>query len=177
MDGTRIPVNEAVALPTPILTHPANTPFPRGNTTLPGAQFTLDLSSAQGGEIGGELCLDEALRGHLSPCVLRKTEKRWKGESTKTRPAKLQELPFRQLELRMRKPFAHGTNSLRKNGLIVPFFIPKDMREGKVESVRGSCRRLGLCLGHLPKDLCLGIQKSISARRPYAPEASCFPNS
>jgi hypothetical protein len=148
MEGARIRVDQAVVFPIPVLTHPANTPFPCGNTALLGAEFALDPSSAQGGEIGGELCLDEAFRGHLCPCVLRKTEKRWEGERTKTRPAHLQEFPFRQLELRMCKLFTHGTNSLRKNGLIFLFFIPKDVREGKVESVRGYRSRLGLRLVH-----------------------------
>ena len=95
MKGARIRVDQAVAFPIPILTHPAKTPLPFGNPAPLGAEFTLDLSSTKGSEIGGELCLDEAFLGHLCPHGFGKTEEGGAGKGTETRPAKLQELPFR----------------------------------------------------------------------------------
>ena len=74
LDDAGISVNQAVAHTLPILTHPTESPFSRGNPAPPGAQFALDLASTQGGEVGGELCLDEALLRHLCPRGLRKGE-------------------------------------------------------------------------------------------------------
>ena len=67
MKGAGIGVYQAVAFPVPILAYPADAPFPLGNAALLGAELAPDLFSTQGGEIGGELRLDEALLGHLGP--------------------------------------------------------------------------------------------------------------
>ena len=136
MNGAGISVNQAVVFPSPILTHSTKTPFPPGNTAPPWAQFTLDLSTIQGSEIGGELCLDEAFGGHLCPQGFRKTQDVSEAKSTETRPAKFQELPFREVWLRdtlthpaasrveqegeICKGFTHVIYSL-KNGLNTKF--------------------------------------------------------
>jgi len=100
MNDARIPVHQAIVFPSPILTDSTKTPFPPGNAAPPGTQFTLDLSASQGSKIGGELCLNEAFLGHLSPQGFRKTEELSEPKSTETRPASLQELPLRQMGLR-----------------------------------------------------------------------------
>jgi len=100
MNDARIPVHQAVIFPSPILTDSTKTPSPLGNTAPPGTQFTLDLPPLQGSKIGGEPCLNEAFFGHLSPQGFRKTEEVSEVESTETRPANLQEFPFRQMGLR-----------------------------------------------------------------------------
>jgi len=97
MKGARIRVYQAVAFPVPILAYPADAPLPPGNVALLGAQLATDLSSTQGGEIGGELCLDEAFPGQLCPSGFRKTEDGTGGKPAHARPAKLQELPLGQL--------------------------------------------------------------------------------
>ena len=99
MNGTGIPVYQAVISPLPILTHSAKTPFPLWNAAPPGAQFTLDVSSVHGGEKGGELYPDKAFFGGLCLQDFRKTKEVGDVKNTETCPAKLQELPFRQFGL------------------------------------------------------------------------------
>jgi hypothetical protein len=109
MKGARIRVYQAVAFPVPILAYPADAPLPPGNVALLGAQLATDLSSTQGGEIGGELCLDEAFPGQLCPSGFRKTEDGTGGKPAHARPAKLQELPLGQLARGIDKAFTHET--------------------------------------------------------------------
>ena len=91
---TGVPIDQSVKLTIPILTYPAKPPFATGEVALPGAEITLDLASTQRSEIGGEFCLDQAFYGHFCPCYLWNTEQMSRPEGTKTRPTKLQELPF-----------------------------------------------------------------------------------
>lgn len=117
MNDAGVPIYQAVILPSPILTHSTETPFPLGNTAPPGTQFTLDVSFLQGSKIGGELCLDEAFLGHLSLQGFRKTEEVSKVEGTETGPTKLQELPFRQMGLRNALSL-HAGSHVEKEGMI-----------------------------------------------------------
>lgn len=94
-----IPIDQTVEFSAPILTNPAKTPFPNGNMTPPWTKFTLDLSSAQGREVGGEFRLDEAPLGHLCPRSSWETEQVGSAKSRKTLPAELQELTLRNLGL------------------------------------------------------------------------------
>jgi len=96
MDDAGVPVNQAVIFSPPILTHSTKTPFPLDNTAPPWAKFTLDLSSTEGSEIGGELCLNEAFCGYLCLQCFRKTKEVSSAKNTETCPTKFQELPFRQ---------------------------------------------------------------------------------
>ena len=66
MDGTGVPIDQAIIFPIPILADPAKTPLPLGDTASLGAEIALDLASPEGGKIGGKLCLDEALPRCLS---------------------------------------------------------------------------------------------------------------
>ena len=61
IDDTRVPIDQTVTLPVPILTHPAKTSFPYGDAALSGTEIALDHSSLHGGEIGREFCFDETL--------------------------------------------------------------------------------------------------------------------
>jgi len=74
MNCARVPINQAIILPIPVLSHSAKTSFSLGNTAPLGAKLTLDLSSAQGSEIGRDLCLNETLLSRLCPQGFRKTE-------------------------------------------------------------------------------------------------------
>jgi len=121
MKGARIRVNQAVKFPSPILTHPTNTPFPLGNATPLWAQFALDLSSTQGSEIGGELCLDEAFLGHLCLRDFRKTEKVSDAKSTETGPANLQKIPFRQVVLRYALTLPTGSHVEKERMVSIGF--------------------------------------------------------
>jgi len=89
INDTRVPIDQTVTLPIPILTHPAKTSLPIGNTTPSGAKFTLDFSTFQYSEIGGEFCLDKTLFRSLRLRGFRKTEKVSGIEGTKTLSAKL----------------------------------------------------------------------------------------
>ena len=117
MNDARVPIDQAVIFPSPILTHSTKTPFPLGDTAPPGTHFTLDLSSPQGNKIGGELCLNEAFLGHLSLQGFRKTEEVSEVEGTETGPTKLQELPFRQMGLRNAVNL-HAAFHVEKEGMI-----------------------------------------------------------
>lgn len=89
MNGAGIPVDEAVTFPIPILADATKTPFALRKPAPFGAQFTLDLPSIQGGEVGRELCLDEALRGRLCPDNVGKTEEVSSAENGETCTANL----------------------------------------------------------------------------------------
>ena len=99
MNDGGIPVHKAVVFSSPVLTHSTKPPFPFRNTAAPGAQFTLDLSSVKGCEIGGELYLNEAFLGHFRPQGFRKPEEASKAKGAETRRADLQEFPFCQVGL------------------------------------------------------------------------------
>ncbi len=61
MDGTGVPVNEAVIVPVPVFTDPAETPLSPGNPAAPWTEVAPDLATSESGEIWRELCPDEAL--------------------------------------------------------------------------------------------------------------------
>jgi hypothetical protein len=99
MNCAGVPVDQAVIFSIPVLTNPAKTSLPLGNTAPLGAKFTLDLSSIQGSEIGRELCLNETLFARLRSQGLWKTEELRGRNHTETRPTKLQEFPFCQFRI------------------------------------------------------------------------------
>jgi hypothetical protein len=92
-----IAIDKAVVLPVPVFTHSAKAPLSLGDTAPPGAQFTLDLSSVKGGEIGRELRADKTFLAYLCLQLFRETEEVNAGEDTETHPAESQKFPLRQI--------------------------------------------------------------------------------
>jgi len=82
-----VAIDKAVVLSAPVLTHSAKTPLPIGYTAPPGAQFTLNLSSVEGSEIGRELRADKALLGYLCLQFFGETQEVNAGEDAETHPA------------------------------------------------------------------------------------------
>jgi hypothetical protein len=98
MEGTGIPVNQAVIFSIPILTNSASAPLSLGNTAKMRAQFALDFSSIERSKIWRQLCFDEPLLGHLCMGSVGETQKGCNGEHAETFSTKSKKLPFRQRE-------------------------------------------------------------------------------
>ncbi len=63
---------------------------------MPGAELTLNFSSAKGSEIGRKLRLNKTFLNYLSPGGFGKTEEVPEGKHTETRPTEPQKLSFGQ---------------------------------------------------------------------------------
>ena len=110
INNTRIPIDQTITLPVPILPNPAKTPFTIRNTTPPGTEVALDFSSIEGSKIGREFCFDEAFRGLLCPQSIWNREQVSGAKDTETFSANLQKITFIQVELAGAFVFSFGNH-------------------------------------------------------------------
>jgi hypothetical protein len=61
MHRTGISINQAIIFSLPIFPDSADPPLSLGHPATVRTQFALNFSSLERGEIGGQLCFDEAL--------------------------------------------------------------------------------------------------------------------
>lgn len=96
MKGRRVPVDQAVIFPLPVLSNSTKTPFTLGNAATVGAQFTLDFPSIERSEIRREFCPNKTFLSQLCPGSLWESKEICGGERAETCSTKLEKFPSRE---------------------------------------------------------------------------------